>query len=167
MGTPGSEHGRPSDAKLGTASARDAAAGGADLRVTRSLTIPAAELEWRFSRSGGPGGQHVNTSATRVELRWNVLASSAPSPGQRGLILERLAGRLDADGTLRIVAAHSRSQHDNRRAAAERLLALLVEALAPRKRRRATQPSGASKRRRLEAKRKQSEKKQRRGKIDW
>lgn len=134
--------------------------------VSRRLVIPERELEWRFSRSGGPGGQHSNKVSTRAELRWNVRESEAVSEGARAILLERLAARLDADGTLRVVDAETRSQRENRARARERMREILQAALAPRKRRRPTKPSRASKRRRLEAKRRHSEKKQRRRK-DW
>lgn len=137
-----------------------------DLTVSRRLVIPERELEWRFSRSGGPGGQHSNKVSTRAELRWNVRESEAVSEGARAILLERLASRLDADGTLRVVDAETRSQRENRARARERMREILQAALAPRKRRRPTKPSRASKRRRLEAKRRHSEKKQRRRK-DW
>ena len=137
-----------------------------DLTVSRRLVIPERELEWRFSRTGGPGGQHSNKVSTRAELRWNVRESEAVSEGARAILLERLASRLDADGTLRVVDAETRSQRENRTGARERMREILQAALAPQKRRRPTKPSRASKRRRLEAKRRHSEKKQRRRK-DW
>lgn len=144
----------------------DAAAGG-DLRISRRLTIPSAELAWRFSRAGGPGGQHVNRSETRVELRWNVAESAAPTDFQRELLLERLASRIDADGTLRVVSTDSRSQLTNRRHAAERMQALLLEALRPQRVRRKTKPSRAARERRLKAKNERSERKKDRGRKDW
>lgn len=132
------------------------------LVVSPGLTIPRAELSMRASRAGGPGGQHVNTSSTRVEVRWNVRASSALDDAQRALLLERLAGRVDADGSLRVVAADSRSQRQNRDAAEARLADVVRRALVVPKSRRPTRPSKAVKRRRLEAKKKQGEKKRER-----
>ncbi|MEZ4456787.1 MAG: alternative ribosome rescue aminoacyl-tRNA hydrolase ArfB [Gemmatimonadales bacterium] len=115
--------------------------------------IPDAELEFRASRAGGPGGQHVNTSSTRVELRWNVAASTALSDSQRARLLEVLAGRLDDAGWLRVVAADTRSQFRNRELARERLEAMVARALVRRAVRKATKVPRAAKKKRLEAKR--------------
>ena len=84
-----------------------------DLEVSTALTIPAAELGWRFSRSSGPGGQHVNTSDSRVELSWNVVGSAALSDGQRIILVTRLGPRLTA-GTVTVTASERRSQLRNR-----------------------------------------------------
>ena len=129
------------------------------LVVGPALAIPRAELETRATRSGGPGGQHVNTSSTRIELRWNVRTSAALGDEQRARLLERLAGRLDGEGWLRVVASDSRSQRQNRDAAEARLAELVRRGLAVPKARRATKPSRAAKRARLEDKRKKSGKK--------
>ncbi len=129
------------------------------LVVSRALTIPRAELETRATRSGGPGGQHVNTSSTRIELRWNVHRSAVLSDDQRARLVERLATRLDGEGWLRVVASDSRSQRQNRERAEARLAELVRGALVVPKARRATKPSRAAKRARLEAKKKQSGKK--------
>src|SRR3954454_22002228 len=94
------------------------------LEITPSFQLPLAELEYSASRSGGPGGQHVNTSSTRIELWWDVANSPSLSPEQRELLLQRLATRLDADGRLRLVSSNSRSQLRNREAATERLRTL-------------------------------------------
>src|SRR5438093_10051070 len=93
------------------------------LRVTRSLSVPADELEWRFTGSGGPGGQHANTSNTRVEVRFDVAQSPSLGPRQRARLLERL-GPL-----VRVVASDERSQLRNRELARERLRAKLAEGL--------------------------------------
>ncbi|WP_136045589.1 alternative ribosome rescue aminoacyl-tRNA hydrolase ArfB, partial [Microbacterium sp. K41] len=98
------------------------------LRVTAGLTIPDAELSWRFSRSSGPGGQGVNTADSRVELVWDAAGSAVLSPVQRERILERLRGRL-VGGVLTIAASEHRAQLRNREAARERLAALVAEAL--------------------------------------
>lgn len=127
------------------------------LEVTASLSIPAHELGWRFSRSSGPGGQGVNTTDSRVELVWNLLESTALSPVQRERALERLAGRL-VDGCLVMVASEHRSQRRNRDAARLRLAALLREAVAPPAApRRPTKPSRAARQRRLDEKRRRGE----------
>ena len=127
-----------------------------DLVVSPALTIPAAELTWRFSRSSGPGGQHVNTSDSRVELSWNAAASAALSERQRLVLLRRLDRRLIA-GVLTVAASERRSQLRNREAALERLAALVAEALAPEgPARRKTKPTRGSNYRRLDAKKQRS-----------
>jgi ribosome-associated protein len=123
-----------------------------DLEVSSALTIPAAELDWRFSRSSGPGGQHVNTSDSRVELSWNVAGSAVLSDAQRLLLNERLGRRLIA-GVVTVTASERRSQLRNRELALAKLSALVAEGLAPGSaRRRATNPTRGSNRRRLAAK---------------
>ncbi len=123
-----------------------------DLEVSRSLTIPAAELGWRFSRSSGPGGQHVNTSDSRVELFWNVEASLVLSDEQRQMLLSRLGKRL-VSGVVTVASSERRSQLRNREAALEKLANLVREGLAPPgPKRRATKPTKGSQRRRLESK---------------
>ena len=117
------------------------------------FTIPLEELSFRATRSGGPGGQHVNTSATRVEVRWNVTGSPSLSDEQRQRLLERLGGRIDARGNLRVVADERRSQLRNREAALERLNSLVSDALKPRKKRKKTRPPRAADERRLDEKR--------------
>src|SRR5512142_2953552 len=102
------------------------------LRVSSELAIPHAELEYRATRSGGPGGQHVNTSSTRIELLWNVLTTTALDPEVRDRVAERLATKLDGEGWVRIVSASSRSQGQNREAAEERLVAMIRGALVVR-----------------------------------
>jgi ribosome-associated protein len=123
------------------------------ISITATLAIPAEELEFAVSRSSGPGGQGVNTTDSRVELRFDVASSPSLSEQQRARLLEVLGGRLDRDGRLRVVAQTHRSQLLNRRAAVERLQALLADALRPRTPRRPTRPSTAAKRERLETKR--------------
>jgi len=124
----------------------------AGLRVTRALVVPEGELQWRFSRSSGPGGQSVNTTDSRVELSWDVATSAVLTPDQRARVLERLAPRL-VGGVLTVVASEHRSQLRNRDAARARLAALVADALAPPgPTRRATRPTRGSQRRRLEAK---------------
>jgi ribosome-associated protein len=116
------------------------------LRVSRSCAIPLDELEWQFSASGGPGGQHANTANTRAEVFFDVAGSPSLGPRQRARLLERLGPRV------RVVASERRSQHQNRELALERLRSKLAEALHVNPTRVATAPSRAAKRRRIEAK---------------
>ncbi len=137
------------------------------LNVTSTLAIPRSELQYRASRSGGPGGQHVNTSSTRIELLWDLNGSRAVSEEQRERLRAKLAARLDAEGMVRIVASDRRSQGQNRQAADERLAALVRHALHVPKKRRATKPTKASKEKRLSEKKRHSDKKRdRRGDSD-
>jgi len=124
-----------------------------DLRVSGSLRIPLAELEWRFSRSGGPGGQHANTSDTRVEVRFDVEASPTLGPRQRARLLEKLGPMV------RVVASDERSQTRNRQLALERLATRVADALRVETPRRPTRPGKGAKERRLQAKRQQGERK--------
>ena len=128
------------------------------------LLIPQDELVERFSRSSGPGGQSVNTTDSRVELRWDVGGSNALSEAQRTRLLDRLAGRL-VDGAISIAASEHRSQLKNRQAARARLIALLRDAFVPLTPRRPTRPSRAAKQRRLDAKRQRGDIKSGRGRI--
>jgi ribosome-associated protein len=134
-----------------------AGSGSKDVVLPRGVVIPAAELEWRTSRSGGPGGQGVNTTESRVEVRWDVGSSQALSPAQRDRVLGRLASRLTADGVLRLTGSEYRSQHRNREAVLARFRAVVGEALEPPTPRRPTRPSRAAKQRRLESKRRRGE----------
>lgn len=127
-----------------------------DLEISPALTIPASELNWRFSRSSGPGGQHVNTSDSRVELSWNVSQSAVLSENQRLLLLTRLERRL-VSGTITVTASEQRSQLRNRELALAKLAELVAAGLAPEAaRRRATKPTRGSNRRRLDAKKQRS-----------
>jgi ribosome-associated protein len=132
------------------------------VQITESLSIPPSELTYRATRSGGPGGQHVNTSSTRIELTWNAAASPSLSDEQRALVLERLAGRMDGEGVLRVAASEYRSQLRNRQAATERFAQLLARALHVERPRRATRPSRAVREARLQAKRLHSARKRER-----
>jgi ribosome-associated protein len=128
----------------------------ASLEVAFDLRLPLAELEFRASRSGGPGGQHVNTSSTRVELWWDVANSPTLSDEQRRRLVDRLATRLDGKGRLRVVAGGSRSQLRNREEATERLRQMVAAALVVPKARKRTRPSRAAKAGRLEEKRRRA-----------
>jgi ribosome-associated protein len=127
------------------------------LQVTPSVSIPLAEIELRVSRSSGPGGQHANVTASRVEASFDVAASRALTEPQRRRVMAKVGPRLVA------VAQDSRSQATNRELALERLAARLAAALAVARRRRATRPSRAAHRRRLEAKRRRGQRKRERG----
>ena len=134
--------------------------------VDSTLSIPLAELTYRASRSGGPGGQHVNTSSTRIEVVWDVAASPSLDEAQRARLLERLATRLDKEGRLRLVSGGTRSQLQNRMDVTERLARLVADGLhVPRPRKR-TKPSRAAKAARLDAKRKRAGIKASRRRVD-
>jgi ribosome-associated protein len=133
------------------------------LEVTGAISIPRAELQYRASRAGGAGGQHVNTSSTRIELLWNVRATTALDAEARERVATKLASRLDGEGWLRIVSSERRSQSQNREAADVRLVELVRGALVVRKRRKATKrPRGANEARLGEKKRRADTKRQRR-----
>lgn len=134
----------------------------ADLEVNSALAIPRQEIEARASRAGGAGGQHVNTSSTRVELAWNIETSRALSDAQRERLRVALRPRLTADGTLRVVASERRSQAQNREAAEARLAVIVRRALVVPRTRRATKPTRASVERRLDEKKRRAERKRRR-----
>ena len=127
------------------------------LRVTPRLVIPPGELVERFSKSGGPGGQHVNTSDTRVELSYDVARAASLPPLLRTRALERLAGKL-VDGLLTVSASDRRSQRQNRDLARERLVDALREAVAPPPRpRRPTRPRKGAVQARLDDKKRRGE----------
>ena len=129
------------------------------LRINGSVVIPLTELVVRATKSGGPGGQHVNTSSTRVEVVWNARTSSALTDAQRLRALTMLATRLDGDGNLRIVASDTRSQRQNRNLAEERLAETVRRSLVVPKVRRRTKPTRSSVENRLTEKKRQSGKK--------
>jgi ribosome-associated protein len=131
-----------------------AAMSGESIQVTRTVAIPVSEIELRFSRSSGPGGQHAQKTETRVEATFDVEASAALSDVQKARVLRR------AGPVLRAVAQDERSQARNRELAVERLVDALREALKVERRRRPTKPTPASRERRLQEKRRRSETKQ-------
>jgi ribosome-associated protein len=131
-----------------------AAMDGESIRVTRSVTIPVSEIELRFSRSSGPGGQHAQKSETRVMATFDVEASTGLTSTQKARVLRR------AGPVLRAVAQDERSQARNRELAVERVVAALREALKVPRRRRPTRPTAAARERRLEQKRRRSKTKQ-------
>jgi len=126
------------------------------LEVSPDLRVPLAELEFRASRSGGPGGQHVNTSSTRVEVTWDVAGSPALSEEQRQRLLARLASRLDGTGRIRLVSSSTRSQLRNREDVTERLREVVAQALVVPKARKRTRTPRAAKAARLENKRRRA-----------
>jgi len=133
------------------------------VRITPEVAIPVAELEFRASRASGPGGQGVNTTDSRVELRFDVAGSPSLSAEDKERALRRLGPRLDRNGVLRVVAQAQRSQLANRRAATERFAELLAAALATPRARTPTRPSRAAAARRVESKRRRSDVKRLRG----
>jgi len=126
------------------------------LVISPALRVPLSELDVRATRSGGPGGQHVNTSSTRIEVWWDVAASPSLGEDQRQRLLLQLSNRLDSAGRLRLVSTTSRSQLRNREDAIERLRQVVADALVVPKSRKRTKPTRAAKAARLESKRKRS-----------
>jgi len=125
------------------------------------------ELSYRAVRGSGPGGQHVNKTSTKVELRWNLRESCGFSESEKTRLSAKLAHRLTTDGELVLSDHSSRSQSRNREQVTSRFYALLGDALKREKRRKKTKPTNASKRRRLEAKRRRSDIKSGRGKVRY
>ncbi len=128
-----------------------------DVRINARLTIPATELTYRASRSGGPGGQHVNTSSTRVELVWDVGASAVLSEEQRDRLREKLGSRISGEGLLSLAGSTTRSQHRNRQEVTERFAEVVRSALEVPKPRRKTKPPRAAGEERLRQKKRRSE----------
>jgi ribosome-associated protein len=126
------------------------------LEIDPALSIPLAELTYRASRSGGPGGQHVNTSSTRIEVVWDIAGSPSLNDARRARLLEQLATRLDKEGRLRLVSGATRSQLQNRADVTARLARIVAKALEVPRPRKRTRPSRASKAARLDAKRKRA-----------
>ena len=132
-------------------SSRMAAMDGESIQVTKTAAIPLSEIELRFSRSSGPGGQHAQKNETRVEATFDVEASEALTPAQKARVVRR------AGAVLRAVAQDERSQARNRELAVERLVEQLRQALKVQRRRVATKPTAASRERRLESKKHRSQ----------
>ena len=133
-----------------------------DLTLDPARPIPRSELTYRASRAGGAGGQHVNTSSTRIELLWNVRTTAALDEEARGRVLEKLSSRIDGEGFIRVVSSARRSQIQNREAAEARLVELVRQALVVQKRRRPTKPSRGAKEARLTEKKKRGDTKRQR-----
>ena len=137
-----------------------------DLAINSQVSVPLAELRYRFVRSSGPGGQHVNKAETQVELTFDVAHSPALSEAQRQRILGKLKNLIDAEGVLHLSAQSERSQLRNREAVTERFRALLAAALHVPKSRRPTRPSAASQERRIVSKKRRGQAKQLRKRMD-
>jgi len=136
---------------------------GARVAIQPGVEIPLAELTFRFTRSSGPGGQHVNKAATQAELTFDVAGSPSLSAEQKQRLVARLRGYVNKEGVLRVTCQSTRSQAQNREEAVERFAALLRAALHVPRKRRLTRPSRAAAERRLVAKRRRSEIKRGRG----
>lgn len=135
--------------------------------MPRHLVIPDDELELRATRSGGAGGQHVNTSSTRVEVLWRPATSRVLSDVEKERVALALAGRLDSDGWLRVVSSETRSQVQNRIRGITRLHEVVAKALVVPRKRKATRPSRAAKQARLDDKKAAARRKADRRQRDW
>ncbi len=133
--------------------------------IIETTGIPEAELKFRFSRSSGPGGQHVNRTETRVELLFDLAHSPSLGDAQRERALDKLSSYVDKDGFLHLVSQSSRSQLRNREEVVERFRTLMRRALKVPRKRRATEPSPAARERRLQEKKQRSDLKKHRGKV--
>lgn len=136
------------------------------IEITPELRVPKSELHYRASRSGGPGGQHVNRAATRIELVWDIAGSPSLSEDVQRRLLERLARRLDSRGRLRLVSDARRSQAQNRDDATERFRRIVATALRVAPPRKPTRPTAASVARRKQEKRRRGRIKQERRPVD-
>ncbi|MCA9971041.1 MAG: aminoacyl-tRNA hydrolase [Anaerolineales bacterium] len=136
------------------------------ISINAEVQIPLAELQFRFTTSSGPGGQHANRSATRVTLLFDVANSPSLPEAARARLLAKLAPRLDKDGVLHVDVQESRSQYQNRETAVLRFQTILANALKVPKKRRKTRPSRAAVERRLEEKKQRGQRKRERGR-DW
>jgi ribosome-associated protein len=140
-------------------------ANSSNLHLPAGVTIPASDLRFEFSRSGGPGGQNVNKVNTRVTLRFDLAGSTSISPVQKAAIRRALGGRINQDGMLRVVSSRHRTQAANRLAAIRRFMELMGGALTPRTPRKKTRIPAAARARRLELKRRAGHQKRLRGRT--
>lgn len=136
------------------------------LPINEHLTLPGFRLVYEFSRSGGPGGQHVNTTDTRVRLRFDLAGCQELAPSVKHRIERAERGRITEDGELLVVADNNRSRQRNIDDARQRLVEIVRAALVPPKVRRATKPSLGAKKRRVKAKKERAQVKSTRGKVD-
>jgi ribosome-associated protein len=136
------------------------------VQITDQVAIPLSELSFRFARSSGPGGQHVQRTETKVELLFDLAGSPSLSEAQRQLAMSRLGGRVDQLGVLHLTSQLGRSQRENRADVVERFRRLMAAALKPAKARRPTRPTTAARQQRLEGKRRRSQAKRLRGRVD-
>lgn len=135
------------------------------LRINEEVAIPRSELQFRYARSSGPGGQHVQRTETKVELLFDLVHTPSLSEAQRQRVLTALGSRVNGDGVLHLVSQVGRSQLENREEVVERFRRLLAGALKPRKKRKPTRPGAAARQRRLDAKRRRSETKKLRRRV--
>lgn len=137
------------------------------LAINDQVAIPLSELSFRYARSSGPGGQHVQRTETKVELLFDLAGSPSLNAEQRKLAMSRLGGRLDQNGVLHLSSQTGRSQLDNRADVMERFRRLLAAALQPVKVRRPTRPSASARQQRLTGKQRRSQAKRLRGRVQW
>ena len=135
------------------------------IAITDQIAIPISELSFRYARSSGPGGQHVQRTETKVELLFDLAGSPSLREEQRRLALSRLGGRVDQQGILHLVSQAGRSQADNRADVLDRFRRLLAAAVRPAKARRPTRPTAAARRQRMEQKQRRSRAKRLRGQV--
>ncbi len=135
------------------------------IAINDHVAIPLVELSFRFARSSGPGGQHVQRTETKVELLFDLVGSASLSDAQRRLAMSRLGSRLDQHGVLHLVSQAGRSQLENRADVIDRFQRLLAAALRPPKPRRPTRPSAAARQQRMEGKRRRGQAKRLRGRV--
>lgn len=138
-----------------------------DIFINETVTIPAAELTFLASRSSGPGGQHVNKTDSRIQVRWNLESSSVLSIYQKNILRRALRARLTESGDILLASDMHRSQRRNREEVCQRLAAMIRENIVPPKPRKKTRPTRASKERRLDEKKKRSRLKKGRSGDDY
>ncbi len=138
-----------------------------DLVITKRITIPSADFDVSYARSGGPGGQHANTADTRVRVHFDLRGTGALHPAVKRRIREAYGNRISKEGKLVLTSDSHRSRHRNLEEVRERLAKLIRGKLQPPKKRKKTRPSLGAKRRRMKAKKRRSELKKTRGKVDW
>lgn len=133
-----------------------------EIRITARVSVPAHEVALSYARSGGPGGQHVNKTSTKVLLRWNLERTGALTPAQRERAHMKLDSRLTEDGDLLVTSERHRDQASNVEDAVAKFAAILVEALRIPRKRKATKPTRGSQKRRMDAKRRRGDTKRQR-----